>query len=73
MNDGKCRGVNKCRCPSGFYGNHCEIGRHQRSVCKKPCKFGICLSTGYCSCDEGWAGKFCNRRVGEPRRKKILT
>jgi len=73
MNGGKCRGINKCRCPHGLQGDHCEIGRHQRSVCKKPCKHGVCMSTGYCECDEGWVGKICNRRVGEPRNRKIQT
>lgn len=62
MNGGKCIGVNTCRCPNGFGGNHCEIGRHQRSACKKPCRHGVCMPNHQCQCDAGWYGRFCNQR-----------
>lgn len=62
MNGGKCIGVNTCRCPNGFGGNHCEIGRHQRSACKKPCRHGVCMPNHQCQCDTGWYGRFCNQR-----------
>lgn len=62
MNGGKCIGINTCRCPNGFGGNHCEIGRHQRSACKKPCRHGVCMPNHQCQCENGWYGRFCNQR-----------
>lgn len=63
MNDGKCIGDNKCRCPEGLRGNHCEIGRHHRSTCKKPCQNGgICMPNLQCKCNSGWFGRYCNQR-----------
>lgn len=61
MNGGKCIGNNTCRCPPGLGGNHCEIGRHQRSTCKKPCRHGLCLANHTCRCNEGWFGRYCNQ------------
>lgn len=61
MNGGKCRGINKCRCPPGLGGDHCEIGRRQRSTCKKPCRNGDCMPTHKCRCNEGWFGRACNQ------------
>lgn len=61
MNGGKCRGVNTCRCPAGLGGDHCEIGRRQRSTCKKPCRNGDCMPTHKCRCNEGWFGRACNQ------------
>lgn len=60
-NGGKCIGNNMCRCPPGLGGNHCEIGRHQRSTCKKPCRHGLCLENHTCRCNEGWFGRYCNQ------------
>lgn len=46
LNGGKCRGVNTCRCPPGFLGEHCEIelttsnrSISQRSSCSLPCRY----------------------------------
>lgn len=61
MNGGKCKGVNKCRCPSGLSGDHCEIGPRQKNICKKPCRHGICTEALVCECDQGWFGRFCNQ------------
>jgi len=63
LNGGRCRGVNKCRCPSGFKGDHCEIGRRvpARSTCTKPCEHGTCKPDNTCLCDEGWYGKLCHQ------------
>jgi len=62
LNGGRCRGVNKCRCPSGFKGDHCEIGRHvpKRSTCTEPCEHGTCAPDNTCLCDEGWYGRLCH-------------
>ncbi|XP_037919067.1 protein shifted isoform X2 [Hermetia illucens] len=71
MNSGKCIGNNVCRCPPGFGGNHCEIGRRQRSICKKPCKHGVCRQkTQKCKCDKGWYGAYCNSRERRRQRRK---
>lgn len=61
MNDGKCVGDNKCKCPTGLGGNHCEIGRRQRSTCKKPCKHGKCTPKNTCKCHKGWTGRYCRQ------------
>lgn len=62
INGGKCKGVNKCRCPHGFRGDHCEIGRRQstRNTCSKACKHGTCLDNNTCVCDVGWYGRLCH-------------
>lgn len=73
MNGGKCKGDNKCRCPYGLGGDHCEIGRRQRSTCKKPCKNGKCLENHTCSCDKGYFGKFCNRKREHHKKQNTLT
>lgn len=64
MNDGKCINPNKCRCPHGFGGDHCEIDNRQKttSKCKKPCQHGICMPNHQCRCNDGWSGRFCNKR-----------
>lgn len=70
MNNGKCIGINKCRCPNGFGGNHCEIGSVAENVgCKRPCRHGICLANRQCECYDGWFGRYCNQN--EEKRKKI--
>jgi hypothetical protein len=63
LNGGRCRGVNKCRCPSGFKGDHCEIGRRvpARSTCTKPCEHGTCRPDNTCLCDAGWYGRLCHQ------------
>ena len=61
LNGGRCKGVNKCRCPRSFRGDHCEIGQHNMT-CTKPCRHGICYANNVCVCDSGWAGKLCNQR-----------
>lgn len=64
MNKGKCIGSNKCRCPEGYGGNHCEVN-NQPIVsihCKKPCRHGVCLASLKCQCHEGWFGRYCNQR-----------
>lgn len=63
LNGGKCRGANKCRCHSGYRGNHCEIESRvaQRSLCTRLCKHGICQTDNTCLCDPGWTGKKCQR------------
>lgn len=64
MNNGKCIGSNKCRCPDGFAGNHCEINNQPKSafICKKPCRNGICMANRQCKCNAGWFGRYCNQR-----------
>nr|CAD7455357.1 unnamed protein product [Timema tahoe] len=64
LNGGKCRGVNKCRCPAGFRGDHCEIGRRvpQRSPCTKSCQHGTCKAD-ICVCDLGWFGRLCHQSM----------
>lgn len=68
INGGKCNGNNKCRCPRGFRGNHCEIEiGHQFQLemtgnCKKPCRHGVCMLDNKCKCNKGWFGRFCNQR-----------
>lgn len=67
MNGGKCNGVNKCRCPDGFDGNHCEIVIGQQfhmdviGHCRKPCRHGVCMPDNRCRCNRGWFGRFCNQ------------
>lgn len=65
MNNGKCIGNNKCRCPDGFAGNHCEVNNSNTPwnghKCKKPCRNGVCQNR-QCKCDDGWYGRFCNQR-----------
>lgn len=67
MNGGRCNGVNKCRCPDGFDGNHCEIEighQFQAAVigqCRKPCRHGVCMPDNRCKCNKGWFGRFCNQ------------
>lgn len=61
LNGGRCKGINKCRCPNGFRGDHCEIGRRSltKSSCSRPCKHGVCFYNNTCLCDQGWSGKSC--------------
>lgn len=60
-NGGRCIGNNLCRCPNGLRGDHCEIGRKQRSTCK--CSHGgICLGNKGCKCQHGYQGRHCRRR-----------
>lgn len=56
-NGGRCIGNNLCRCPNGLRGNHCEIGRKQRSTCK--CSNGSCRGNKECKCQTGY---HCRRR-----------
>lgn len=64
QNGGKCKGINICKCTDGWYGDHCEIRRQQRSLkCQKPCKKGRCTINGTCRCRKGWTGKFCNTKI----------
>ncbi|KAI8438969.1 hypothetical protein MSG28_011276 [Choristoneura fumiferana] len=41
LNGGRCKGVNKCRCPAGLGGNHCEVGR-RGNECARGCRHGAC-------------------------------
>ncbi|KAH8396309.1 hypothetical protein KR222_007693, partial [Zaprionus bogoriensis] len=60
-NGGRCIGSNLCRCPTGLRGDHCEIGRKQRSTCK--CSHGgICMGHKGCKCQDGYQGRHCRRR-----------
>lgn len=59
-NEGRCIGNNLCRCPNGLRGDHCEIGRKQRSICK--CRNGTCVSHKHCKCHPGFYGRHCNGR-----------
>ena len=45
----------KCICPPKFRGPGCKI------TCSK-CLFGICGDDGYCKCDIGWSGEFCENK-----------
>lgn len=62
MHGGRCIGTNLCRCAEGLSGNHCEIGRRQRSTCKRKCKHGDCMPNKTCKCKEGFFGRYCNQR-----------
>lgn len=63
-NGGRCIGNNLCRCPNGLRGDHCEIGRKQRSTCK--CSHGgICLGNKGCKCQHGYQGRHCRRRKSQ--------
>lgn len=64
VNGGKCKGNNICRCPLGFKGDHCEIGRRssQRSTCTTGCRNGTCQDDNTCLCNKGWFGKLCSKR-----------
>lgn len=70
MNGGKCIGNNKCRCPDGLGGNHCEIVSQQRMACKKPCRHGMCMPNHQCECHEGWFGRYCNQREDKRNRNR---
>lgn len=63
MNEGKCININKCRCPQGFGGDHCEIDNRQQTAakCKRPCRNGTCMANHHCRCNKGWIGRFCNK------------
>lgn len=64
LNGGRCKGVNKCRCPAGLAGNHCEVGRRLAGTdCGRACKHGACID-GTCVCEPGWRGRFCHRNYG---------
>ncbi|CAH1736342.1 protein shifted isoform X1 [Aphis gossypii] len=69
LNGGKCKGVNKCRCIFGFQGDHCEIGQpiKQYYNCKRPCRHGYCTANRTCRCQQGWFGKFCQRKILKPK------
>lgn len=69
-NEGRCIGNNKCRCPNGLRGDHCEIGRKQRSICK--CRNGVCLSQKRCKCHPGFYGRHCNGRKCQCLRSCLL-
>ncbi|CAH0727646.1 unnamed protein product, partial [Brenthis ino] len=62
LNGGKCKGINKCRCPAGSGGNHCEVGRRS-GECARACRHGVCRA-GACRCEPGWRGRFCHRTYG---------
>lgn len=72
MNGGKCIGNNKCRCPEGLGGNHCEIVSQHRLACKKPCRHGMCMPNHQCECHEGWFGRYCNQR-GDKRNRNLAA
>lgn len=60
LNGGRCKGINKCRCPRSFRGDHCEIGL-PTFRCTKTCRHGICYQNDICLCDQGWTGRTCNK------------
>ncbi|ROT64852.1 hypothetical protein C7M84_017203 [Penaeus vannamei] len=77
VNGGRCRDVNKCRCPHGFAGDHCEIVLGQlgtdalnNSRCSRKCKYGTC-SGSVCECELGYSGRWCRRRSGKTVRRRI--
>lgn len=74
MNDGKCININKCRCPHGFGGDHCEIDNRQQSSvkCKRPCRNGTCMANRQCRCKKGWIGRFCNKRGKQSIHRRKL-
>ena len=74
LNGGRCRGVNTCRCPDNYSGDHCEIGltktssqiskrqRQQEEDCSIPCRNGNCIiGSNKCQCFQGWFGRRCRR------------
>lgn len=77
LNGGRCKGVNKCRCPVGLGGNHCEVGRRvgdcscrgENCATSHTCRHGRCVA-GACVCEPGWRGRWCHRSTGQPT---ILT
>ncbi|KAF2353289.1 EGF-like domain [Trinorchestia longiramus] len=74
INGGVCRGDNKCRCPPGFGGSHCEIAQQTSAVrlqrCRERCVHGRCHDvTGVCKCDDNHSGRWCRRRTRGRRRR----
>jgi hypothetical protein len=54
-----------CVCPSGFYGNRCELETNQCNNATNPCTSGICIpiasdsnSVYSCYCLPGYTGLF---------------
>lgn len=54
-NNGTCISPEKCACPEGYYGKHCE-----KALCKERCQNGgRCVKRGHCWCAPDYYGEAC--------------
>ncbi|CAI9737408.1 wnt inhibitory factor 1-like isoform X2 [Octopus vulgaris] len=54
-NNGTCISPEKCACPEGYYGKHCE-----KALCKERCQNGgRCVKKGHCWCAPDFYGEAC--------------
>ncbi|KAL8570681.1 hypothetical protein ACOMHN_039116 [Nucella lapillus] len=62
-NGGRCVGLNKCKCMSGYTGRLCQI-----PICILPClNGGKCLAPYRCQCQQGYYGSRCHKAVCQRR------
>ncbi|XP_048255629.1 sushi, von Willebrand factor type A, EGF and pentraxin domain-containing protein 1-like [Haliotis rufescens] len=59
LNGGRCVGLNKCKCMSGWGGIRC-----QTAICILPClNGGTCAAPYRCGCPQGYEGTRCHRAI----------
>eukprot|EP01047_Picozoa_sp_COSAG01_P033836 COSAG01_NODE_2508_length_7550_cov_21.936116_1_plen_2369_part_01 len=49
-----------CDCDTGYVPSMVTTADVCMPVCEFPCHHGTCALPGYCACDKGFTGKFCN-------------
>ena len=52
----------QCECVYGFSGKKCDVVCNRQSTCFG---HGDCVSGGYCMCDAGYEGEYCEKKVGD--------